>query len=107
MFRTPCQVQQILEPIFGCVFASTATGISVLEYCLLDYCLIDTEQVVMKYVVIILVIVVAVEVACNVTTLQKASHHHSRPVPGSCHHFGQKRDRLAIYLPSSMTKMER
>jgi hypothetical protein len=46
----------------------------------------------MKGVAIILVIVVAVEVACDVTTIQKASHHRSRPVPGSCHYFGRKRD---------------
>ena len=46
----------------------------------------------MKDVVVILVVVVAAEVPCDNTTNQKASHHHSRPVPGSCHYIGQKRD---------------
>ena len=42
-------------------------------------------------VVIILVVVVAVEVACDITSIKKASHHRSRPVSGSCQYLSQKR----------------
>ncbi len=42
-------------------------------------------------VIILVVVVVAVEVACNITSIQKASHHCSRPVSGSCQYLSQKR----------------
>jgi hypothetical protein len=53
---------------------------------------------------VILVVVVAAEVACDNTTIQKASHHHSRPVPDGCHYFGQKRDWISHLFTFSNDK---
>jgi hypothetical protein len=52
-----------------------------------------SAQVEMKNVVaIILVVVVAVEVACDITSIQKVSHCRSRGlVSGSCQYLGKKR----------------
>jgi hypothetical protein len=52
-----------------------------------------SAQVEMKDVVVIIlvVVVVAVEVACDITSIQKASHHRSRPVSGSYQYLSQKR----------------